>query len=140
MTANRYKKVKSMALWAPLFSAHQWKEEWQKAKVQMEQQIPADQVLRINGQIAGEEFVQQIFQMDLNRELKELESIPLLHMHGEKDTIVSVEHAELYQKHRGQAKGRSHFIRLPHADHDFTIVEVQRQVIDETCHWFKQTL
>jgi len=32
MTANRYKKAKSLALWSPVFHAEQWKEEWKRAK------------------------------------------------------------------------------------------------------------
>jgi len=140
MTANRYKNVKSIALWAPVFSAQQWKKEWEKAKLKMEKKVAADEAIRINGEIAGEGFVKEMFAMQLDKELAEIESVPLMHIHGEGDTIVGVEHAELFRKHRHQSKGHSHFIRMPHADHDFSIIEMQRQAIEETCQWFKKTL
>lgn len=140
LIANRYKKIKSLALWAPLFHAEQWKEEWKRAQKQIKENIPEDFVLRINGHVAGKKFVHQIFEMQMEKELASLQTIPLLHIHGEKDTIIHVEHADHYIRCRENAKDRTRFLRLPQGDHDFTLLDTRRHAINETCDWFKETL
>lgn len=140
MAATRYPEVKSLALWAPVFHAEQWKEEWKRAETKMFNNIPLDQAIRFDGQITNKEFVLQIFAMELEKHLALIENLPLLHIHGESDTMVKIEHAERYQECRKKSKGISRFLRLPHGDHDFALLEVQRRAIHETCEWFNETL
>lgn len=140
LTANRFKRVKSLALWAPTFHANQWKEEWKKAQKKMEDKVSEDDVLRFNGHVAGKKFFQQFFALDMKNEMTHLSDTPLLHIHGENDTIVHVEHADYYVHSRENSQDRSRFIRLPTGDHDFTLVDPRREAIKETCSWFQETL
>lgn len=140
MLARRYGKAKSLALWAPVFHAEQWKEDWHHAKTKISNNIPLDLAMRVNGHVAGEGFVKQLFEMSLEKELRELEKVPLLHLHGEKDMTVKIDHANHYLSSRKNSMEISRFLKIPHADHDFTLIEVQRHAIKETCQWFKETL
>ena len=140
LATTHYPKTKSLALWAPLFHAEQWEKEWIRAQEKMKNNIPAHQAIRINGQIAGEEFVHQIFKMRIEDELKKLNHVPLLHVHGERDAIIKIDHADHYMRCRHNSDAKSEFIRLPHGDHDFAPVDVQKHAIEETCRWFKETL
>lgn len=140
ITASRYKNTKSLSLWAPVFHAEQWKNEWKAAQIKLSRNIPLEHAMRFNGHVAGREFVKQIFEMRLDHELKQIEHVPLLHIHGEKDNIVSIEHADHYLRCREHVIGKTRFVRLPHGDHDFTVWEAQEKAMEETTLWFQETL
>lgn len=140
MAARRYDHVKSLVTWAPLSDGDQWKEQWQKIH---SPDVTEDQrlaTMRVNGQIPGYNFFQELFKMRMEDELEALHDIPLLHIHGEKDGIVVVEHAENYVKFRAKSKAKTKFIRLPLSDHDFSEPKEQQVAIEETCKWFVDTI
>lgn len=141
LAARRHGNIKSIAVWAPLFDGHQWREQWNiihASGLSEKQRLAA---LRINGQVPGEEFFKQLFSVKMNEELEKLEGVPFLHIHGEKDTTVTLKHAEHFAEHGSlKASEKVRFIRLPLSDHDFSDPEERLLAMKETKEWFLQTL
>lgn len=140
IAARRYGQIKSLATWATPFDTHQWEEQWEVAHAPQTSQEQRLSMMRFNGQLPSYTFFKQLFACRITDELAALDHIPLLNIHGEKDQIVTVEHALRYKKLREHAKARSEFIRLPGSDHDFSHLQEQQIAIDKTCHWFFNTL
>ena len=140
MAARRFGHIKSLAMWAPVFSGEQWVEKWSYLHTEGLNESQRRELMRINGQIPGYEFYKQLFSFKMEDELYDLRNAPLLHIHGEKDDVVEIGHADRYMKFRKDAKGENKFIRLAHSDHDFTHPEEQRFALQETCKWFMETL
>ena len=139
MTAKRYARAKSMALWAPVFSGKQWQEIWAKRQTEIVQPLE-EEYIHFNGEPTNITFVKQFFGMRLDQELPALHGMPLIHFHGEKDNMVTPEHAKAYRQYREGAVAPSRFVSLPRSDHDFSDPEEQLRMITETSQWFVETL
>ncbi len=145
LAARRHQHIKSLALWAPVFKSDPWQKLWNAMKsksLQGEPQInAANQALLKNlpANIPNLEFLKQFFSLQLDNELKELQHIPLLHIHGALDQVVHIEHAKDFENVRAGI-GQSHFIRLPNSDHDFSDSADQLTILKETKQWYQQTL
>jgi dipeptidyl aminopeptidase/acylaminoacyl peptidase len=140
IAANQHRHISSLATWAPLFDGHQWMDKWNllhSAEISEEHRMA---MMRVNGQVPGYEFFRQLFKIDMKDELQALENVPLLHIHGEHDVVVSMEHAARFEKARKKAENITQFIRLPQSDHDFSHPVEQEQALNETCNWFLKTL
>lgn len=132
--------IKSLGLWAPVFNGDQWKDPWQLLK---KKQLPEDvkeKLMRINGLLPGMQFYEQLFALELQSHLQALEKTPILHIHGEKDEIVNLSHAENFKKYRENAQEKSSFLRLSESDHDFSHPKEQKVALQETADWFEKTL
>jgi alpha-beta hydrolase superfamily lysophospholipase len=101
-------------------------------------EIESIEMRRINGQVGGLPFYEELFHLDLNLELQSLK-IPMLLIHGERDSTVHIAHSEQYVKAR-QESDSTEFIRLLNADHDFTFSEERKYAIEKTVNWFKENL
>lgn len=140
MAAERAGGIKSMAMWAPLFNGDQWLEQW---KLLHKKEVSEDfrkENLRVNGQVPGRDFFMQLFNLKMDDHLKQVEEVPMLHIHGEKDDIVTIDHADKYLNGRHRARAENRFIRLPASDHDFSHSKEQVLALDETVDWFARTL
>ena len=140
LAAVNFPKCKSLGLWAPIFNAAQWEEQWELAESGGMEEEQRHKLMRINGQMPSHAFYQQLFSLQLDKELQKISHMPLLHIHGEKDPVVIIGHADLYSNARRDAEGESKFIRLLHSDHDFSHPEEKVMAIRETCGWFGKTL
>lgn len=140
LTAAKFNYVKTLALWAPIFDGEQWKHYWTSIQNGQISEHESIEMRRINGQVAGLPFYEELFNMRIDRELKALHDLPLLLIHGEQDTVVNIGHAEKYEKLRKEANAVTDFIRLTHADHDFTVPEERIFAIKRTANWFKEIL
>lgn len=132
--------IKSLAVWVPLFNGKQWENQWEKVQSGEISSRDAIEIRRINGQVASLEFYAQMFSMPIESSLEKLHNVPLLIIHGEKDSLISIYHSELYAKTREGAGAETLFIRLPQGDHDFTFTEERQAAILETGHWFQKKL
>ncbi|MBA3816529.1 MAG: alpha/beta fold hydrolase [Parachlamydiaceae bacterium] len=140
IAARRHGGIKSICTWAPLYDTSQWEDQW---KILNSIELsPEDRncMMSINGQIPGHDFLKQLFSVKMEEELKGLESSPLLHIHGELDNIINIEHANRYLLRRQNVMGKNKFIRLPGGDHDFSDPKEQLIALDKTCQWFVDTL
>lgn len=140
LAAQRFNTIKSLALWAPVFGPEQWKEKWQKVHAAPLAPEQRDSLLEIEGLRPGYNFFQQLFALNLNQPLKELAGIPLLHFHGEMDSVVDLSHAHKYKEARQHASGETHFKLLPKSDHDFNDYKERHAALDETAEWIAKTL
>lgn len=140
LAGQKFGEIKSMALWAPVFGSDQWKEKWLKAHSGQMLEKPKASMPEFEGLQPGYPFFEQLFALKLNEPLQKLSKIPLLHIHGEKDTIVDLTHAQKYREHRQGVAGKTQFMQLPQSDHDFNNLEERYSALEETVQWFEDTL
>lgn len=140
MAARRYGLIKSLATWAPVFDGEQWLEKWNTLNSIELTPEHRHRMMSVNGQVPGNEFFNQLFTLRMDDELKGLDHAPFLHIHGELDNVIHIEHAHRYYELRRSAKGENKFIRLPRSDHDFSDPTEQEIALRETCQWFIDTL
>ena len=129
--AAQHMHVKSLALWAPMYDAEQWRGLWKG---------PQDLPFLINGQLPSKKLFDSFFAMKLTPEFEKISHIPLLHIHGDSDGVVSLLHADQYKQARSFAKAQNHFVILEKGDHDFSERKGREEAMKTTIDWFKQTL
>ncbi len=135
LAASRYQAFKTLALWAPLFSTQRWISHFAPDTDRLD---PTELV--VDGWPVGLEFVQQFIGARVDKTMESLNHMPLLHIHGEADQQVPIDHADGYEACRKDADVESKFIRLPHGDHSFSHPEDRRLLADTTADWFKKYL
>jgi dipeptidyl aminopeptidase/acylaminoacyl peptidase len=140
LAANRFGRIRSVAMWAPVFNGDQWADQWRLLQSEEFCDEERQNRLRINGQTPGYHFFKELFSLRMEEEFQGLNQTAFLHIHGEKDNIIDIKHANDYMKLRRLAKGETRFIRLPHSDHDFSHPSEQQFALEETCAWFEKTL
>ena len=140
LTARRMPIISSLVLWAPVFKSDPWRELWESFKSNRQLDQAKQEILKnLPANIPNLEFLNQFFKLDLERELEGLKHIPLLHLHGEQDRVVKIEHAKEYEKVR-IGLDNTRFVQLPRSDHDFSDPLEQAIAIQETCQWYQKTL
>ncbi|MDP1880725.1 MAG: alpha/beta fold hydrolase [Parachlamydiaceae bacterium] len=139
LSGRRFRAIKSFALWSPVFKSDPWKELWSAYQSNQMDDNKREKMRNIPGNIPNVFFLKQFFDLNLEQELQELKDIPLLHIHGEKDEIVTIAHASHFKDARhGTAQTR--FVTLPNSGHDIIDPQEQEIAIHETVQWFQQTL
>lgn len=139
-TAAECNIFKSIALWCPFFDSEQWREQWQLAQSCFMDENKQKELLQINSQEVGLPFMKEFFSFDVSSSLNKLAHLPLLHIHGELDNCVDLQHSEKYAALRATAVGINKFIKLPNTGHDFSHIAERLLAIEETCLWFEHTL
>jgi alpha/beta superfamily hydrolase len=139
LAARQSQHVKSLVLWAPVFTSDPWHKLWKMFQSQKEHSIQKELPLRLPFHIPNLQFLKEFFNIKMQDELAGLNNLPLLHIHGEQDTVVSIDHAEGYKQVR-QIESLTRFVRLPKSDHDFSDFDEQKIILMETCQWYQQTL
>lgn len=140
LTARRMPIIKSLVLWAPVFKSDPWRELWESFKSNQQLDQAKQEILRnLPANIPNLEFLNQFFKLDLEKVLGGLKHIPLLHLHGEQDRVVKIEHAKEYEKAR-IGLDNTRFVQLPRSDHDFSDPHEQAMAIQETCEWYLKSL
>ncbi|MGA8165627.1 MAG: alpha/beta fold hydrolase [Waddliaceae bacterium] len=139
IAAYRFQKIKSIALWAPVFNANQWEEKWEMSETNKIDEKQRRELMRVNGQLPSMSFYRELFSMNIDQEMRSLQDVPFFIIHGEQDPIVSIEHAKKYIASRKQ-QSITEFVKLPHSDHDFNHPKEKEQAIDDTRRWFAKRL
>lgn len=137
--AAKHQNIKSIALWAPIYSTTFWKDLWHASQKDTQTESEKKEFSRFGHNIPNKTFLAQFFNVDIGVELRKLSEIPLLLIHGEKDAIVKIDQSELYLKARQEMKGATSFLRLANTEHDFSHKDEQKVAIIKTCDWFEQT-
>jgi dipeptidyl aminopeptidase/acylaminoacyl peptidase len=138
--AAAFAKIKSIALWASIFDVSQWEKTWEIVSTGQVDEEKRHDLMRINGQLPGMQFYEELFTLDLTKDHDALQNTPMLHIHGETDPVVSISHAYKFEALRKNATALTEFMRLSYSDHDFSHPEEKLRTIDKTCEWFKKTL
>jgi alpha-beta hydrolase superfamily lysophospholipase len=139
LAASQCPSIKSLALWAPVFTSDPWKKIWELIQSNPTLYSTHEVLKNLPAHIPNKEFLEQFFSLNLEQKLTEIKNIPLLHIHGEKDTIVKLEHAKAYKKAR-ECIENTKFVVLPHSDHDFSDESERKIALQETIDWFEKTL
>jgi len=139
LSACHFGAIKSIALWSPLFDGTPWKPLWEKYQSQSNHVDQSQLLQSIHAPIPNLEFIKQVIQIDMRGVLAKLTDIPMLHIQGEKDTIVDMRHALAYQEAR-KSTSQTKFIPFPEGDHEYSNPQDQAKAIKETTEWFIQTL
>lgn len=140
IAAGRSPEVKSLAVWAPLYDGHQWRDKWQLLHSPELSEEHKMEMMRVNGQLPGQQFFRELFSINMEKLLDKIDHLPMLHIHGQKDEIINVGHAEKYKNYRSHAHTENKFLLFPNSDHDFSNPKEQQRAIQETCEWFHKTL
>ncbi len=139
LAARRFPLIKSLVLWAPVFNSDPWRQLWEAVKSRSHDFQQQELLRHLPIHVPSLAFLQQFFRINIKKELEELKEIPLLHIHGELDQIVKIEHAKAYELAR-KGLSQTRFVQLPRSDHDFSDEQEQRLAIQETCDWYEKTL
>lgn len=140
LAANQFPHLKSIALWAPVFTSQPWKKLFESLRSQNGSMVEHFSRLPVNvPAMPGKEFLKQFFQVDLLKELDQIAHIPLLHIHGKQDEFVKFEQAIEYEN-ACKKYSKTSFIQLPNSNHDFSIAEEREIAIMKTYQWFKENL
>ncbi len=131
-------KVKAMALWAPVASGELWYRDFLRQNPQLINIEPSKVLANYRGVVLNQVFRQQFGQMFAAQALEKLKSLPVLHMHGEKDSTLSLAHQEAFRKVVSNAESR--FITYPGSEHSLGFSPAFPEVIQETLKWFKNYL
>jgi alpha-beta hydrolase superfamily lysophospholipase len=78
--------------------------------------------------------------LSLDKRLKSLGEMPFLHMQGEKDPVVTLEHQKVFQEARAGSTAKTVFLTYPECAHVLGQAEVFPEVLQTTVNWFKETL
>lgn len=140
MAANRNKRIKSICLWAPIYHADDWRDKWNQLHAKGLDESQKQELMTIEGQVPGYEFYKQLFSMNLENDIANLNHLPMMIIHGSQDNMVKTDHSEEILKKRLQASGQTKFIQLPNSDHHFSDLEEREIALAETCSWYEETL
>jgi dipeptidyl aminopeptidase/acylaminoacyl peptidase len=141
ITAAKFKHIKAIALWSPIYSIDQWRTMYESILKRGENPELIERYCTINGQLVGKQFFHDLYDIKMEELIKEIPpNTPWLHIHGEPDELVVVEHARSYEKLKSNALGPVKFIYLPNTDHDFSEKSERQFALLETAHWFEEHL
>jgi len=140
LAAEKSRSIKSLGLWAPVASGRLWQEEWLRQHPGLKIEPQLGEEICYKGKRISRDFLQQFISLHLDQTVRELSHVPFLHIHGEQDTTVSLNHFHCFENWRKQAASQNRFIRLPLSDHRFSDLDEQKLMLEETLHWFKTTL
>lgn len=138
--AARYQAIKSLALWAPLFSTEKWAAIWKQVKDHPKKFSQLGELKFFGGIAPNPNFLEQFFSIDLEEDLDLLSAVPLLHIQGENDQVIESDQVKKYQSARQGTAATTEMLSLEHTDHDFSNIQEQEVAISKTVEWFKKTL
>jgi dipeptidyl aminopeptidase/acylaminoacyl peptidase len=140
LCARQSKAFRSLCLWSAVFNGDPWRHLWQQLEKGMLTAEQLQQTLNFNGYSACRTLFEQLLAIDMQQTMKGLTDVPMLHIHGVKDTRVTITHADNYAECRRESLAPSSFIRLPEGDHEFTQPNEREEALEATIEWMRQTL
>ena len=140
LAAGLDRRIQSIALLAALFNSQQWQKQWEALNQNKEDLVKQKELSRIlDGNVPGPAFYRSFFNLDLAPSLASLQSVPMLHIHSEKDERVGIEQAQAYKRCRENA-ANTQYMWLQKSDHDFSVTEERLQIVEAVAQWFANTL
>lgn len=131
--------TKALVLWAPVASGELWYRDFIKEHPELIKVDPAEALGTHRGIKLSPLFREQFGRMRSYEVLGKLSTIPVLHMHGEQDPEISIEHQQVFQKacvHNSSAR----FLTYSETQHAFGQSTVFPAAMKETINWFKNYL
>jgi len=139
LTAARLQIIKTLILWAPVASGELWYRDFLTQHPEYRHVDPEKILSSYNGVKLHPQFREQFAQMAAYKTLKQLSSLPTLHMHGEKDTVISIAHQEAFRQSCAQSS-HMHFIKYQDGEHSLGFSPNFSEVMEETLSWLQKHL
>ncbi|NGX53569.1 MAG: Esterase EstD [Chlamydiae bacterium] len=140
IAAALQKKIKSLALWAPVASGELWIRDFLLNNPALASGDLEDILNTYHGVKLNSQFKAEFVQFNASEKVKELSEVPLLHFHGENDQTLTLSHQNAYQKAREGSSAPTRFIIYPDTDHVIGFEPILSEVIEQTVSWFLETL
>lgn len=129
--------AKALALWAPVASGELWFRDFMMHHPELLAGDPNEAVGTYRGVNLSPLFREQFAQLFAYKTLAAMPELPLLHMHGEGDDVVTIAHQEAFKKCAGPI---SKFITYPEEQHSLGYAKAFPDAIGETVAFFKEHL
>lgn len=139
LSSHRSQSVSAMALWAPVASGELWYRDFIAQNPEKLLEEPKKVLSHYRGFKLNPLFQEQFGRMMAAQLLEELD-IPLLHMHGERDQVVSLLHQKVYKMHSEGKQAPSRFISYPDQEHQLGANSSAKEALGETIRFFKEYL
>ncbi|MFZ0565858.1 MAG: alpha/beta fold hydrolase [Chlamydiales bacterium] len=134
---NPDRGIKALALWAPVASGELWYRDVIRQNPEFANANVSKAFSSFRGETINPHFREQFGQMHAARMMGDLYDLPILHMHGENDTTLSLNHQSEFRKY---ANPKCRFISYPQTEHAFGCAQVFSEVVTECVGWFKKNL
>lgn len=132
--------IGSLALWAPVATGELWFRDFIHQHPELTGLPPKTILSTYRGARIHPLFQEQFGRMRADEALLALSAVPLLHLQGEKDQVLSLDHQRLFQRARQGATAPSRFLTYPDVDHALGAAKELPKILQEITHWFKETL
>ncbi|WP_066483447.1 alpha/beta hydrolase [Candidatus Chlamydia sanziniae] len=110
-------KIKALALWAPTILGTLWVQDAQNQSIISSSTSNSDNI-HYAGIPLSKAFCSQFLEIDISKQVVDIpESLPILHMHGENDTLVSLNHQKLFAQAFKNKNNRLRLLSYPNVDH-----------------------
>ncbi len=129
--------TKAMALWAPVASGELWLRDFMMKHPEMIGVDPRKALSDYRGIPVSSAFKEQFAALFAYKTLAGMPDIPLLHMHGEGDDVVSIAHQDAFKQ---ACSSQGKFVTYPDEAHSLGYAKVFAEAIQETVTFFKEHL
>jgi fermentation-respiration switch protein FrsA (DUF1100 family) len=131
--------IKALALWAPVASGELWYRDFLNRFPDYRTADPKKILGSYKGVTLHPDFHGQFAQLFAYTNIQLLRDLPILHMHGEKDDMISIAHQEAFQQACIE-HSTIRFIKYPDGGHALGTTQSFPQIINATIDWFERYL
>lgn len=139
LAAERFKKIRAMALWAPVASGELWFRDFLMSHPEYIHVDPIDLLSSYKGIKLHPAFREQFAKLCAYKALQELLPLPTLLLQGEKDDTVSVKHHEAFRQ-ACASFANVRFLTYPNGEHSLGFSPHFPEIIQEVINWFQKHL
>lgn len=140
LAATRTHKVKTLALWAPVASGELWFRDFLTAHPEHLNTDPGKIGTSFKGFKLHPTFREQFARMAAYKAIQQLNPLPILHMHGEKDSVITIAHQEAFRQSCRSDAQNVHFLKYPEGQHALGYSPHFPEVVKECTAWFEKYL
>lgn len=134
LAASQLDFIKALVLWAPVASGALWVADWMKANPTALPTQLQESLKTYRGSTLGKDFQQQFLALDAAKVLSRLD-LPFLHLHGEKDDIVTMQHQKAFQVATEHVLGE--FVTFPDLGHRVGFEQFMPKVFTKILSWLQ---
>lgn len=140
LAAARALVIKTLVLWAPVASGELWYRDFLRQHPEQLHADPTKILSSYKGIKLHPQFREQFARLAAHKIMQtQLGAMPILHMHGEKDGVISIAHQEAFRQVCGHAP-QIRFVKYPDGEHSLGFSPNFHEVIEETLGWLKNHL
>lgn len=135
LAAKELHFVKALVLWAAVASGPLWLADWMKANPECSPANLQQTLQTYKGSPLGVEFQKQFLNMDAAKIVAKLD-LPLLHLHGEKDSVVTIQHQRSYRYATEHLA--ADFITYPELEHRLGQQDLRYEIFAKIISWLQE--